>query len=326
MIMTASVARCLIFLALAILLYGFASLAFAGQPATEVETLPATLPKISEQVSSQAEYRIHAQDLLQVKILQAPEISGSMRVDADGNISMPLIGLVKASGMTSYELEQKIETQLAVDMIRDPQVTVFVQEFTSQRITIQGLVARPGIYDFPGRPTLMHAISMGGGLSDKADGTRIKVISRSAESVLLDQTMVVNLDLIQKEGRPDHLLKSGDIVVVPESVPVVVEGAVNRPGVFYVRGQATLLQVLTQSGGLSPIAEPNEIMVLRSSDDGKKSTVIYDYDKIRIGGAPDPVVLPGDQVVVNASPLLSALNSFKRGVSGLFSFGNPLAY
>ena len=90
------------------------------------------------------EYRIGALDLLEIKVLSAEEMNRSVRVDSRGNINLPLIGLVPAAGLTGYELEKSIAEKLAVDYMQNPQVSVFIKEFTSQRVTVQGVVKKAG--------------------------------------------------------------------------------------------------------------------------------------------------------------------------------------
>jgi len=271
------------------------------------------------------DYQINPLDLIEVKVLQVPDMARSVRVDARGNISLPLIGVIKAAGLTSYGLEQLITKALAVDMLRDPQVSVFIKEFTSQRVTIQGLVKKPGIYEFPGRVTLLQAISMGGGLDEKADQNNVRVISRTV-SADGQQTMVYNLEKIQEEGQINPILKSGDVVMVVEAEPIVVEGAVLKPGVFYPRGRATLMQVISQSGGLTDLANTDEIKVFALNKDDQKIMLAYDFVKIREGTIPDPEIRPGNIVVVEKSAGRSAINTIANTLRGFIGFGNPFGY
>jgi polysaccharide export outer membrane protein len=289
---------------------------------TEKPMVQADASVASAKGQSDGDYRIGPSNLLEIKVMQAPEMSRSLRVDTRGNISLPLIGVVHAAGLTSYELEQEIAARLAQDLIRNPDVSVFVRELTSQRIILQGLVRRPGVLDIQGRTTLLEAISMGGGLEDKADPSNVKVIRPKAasNSATTDKTLVFDLEAIRKSTSPDPVLDAGDTVVVEEAPPVTVEGAVLRPGIFYPRNRTTLMQLISQSGGLSEMADPSQIKIYSVDSKGEKVTTAYDLEKIRDGKQTDPVVRPGNIIVVEKSSgkaFVNGVGNFLRGLIGV---------
>lgn len=269
------------------------------------------------------EYRIGALDLLEIKVLSAEEMNRSVRVDSRGNVNMPLIGLVPAAGLTGYELEKSIAEKLAVDYMQNPQVSVFIKEFTSQRVTVQGIVKRAGIYDFQGRASLLQAISIGGGLDLKANENAVKVIRKINEQE--SETMVFDLAAIRNNKAPNPFLKGGDVVVVEELDPITVEGAVMKAGVFYLPGEPTLIQVISQAGGLHDIADPSNIKVI-STINQKKSTLEFDLEKIRSGKINDPVLQQGDVVVVEKSAVRSAVTNVTNALRGFIGFGNVRQY
>lgn len=272
-----------------------------------------------EEASSEVDYQINPQDLLEIKVLQVPDMARNVRVDAKGDVSLPLVGVVRAAGYTSYGLEQEIAKRLAVDLIRNPQVSVFIKEFTSQRVTIQGLVKKPGIYEFPGKASLLEAISMGGGLDDKADYTKVRVVRRMTGQ---EQSMLFNLDTIEKDAKLNPRLKSGDVVVVPEAQPITVEGAVIKPGIFYARGKSTLLQVISQAGGPTDLASTNDVKVFRGDIDGKKQLTMYDLNKIRQAKIADPEISPGNLVVIEQSTGLTIVRNVSNTLRGFIGLGN----
>lgn len=116
-----------------------------------------------------SDYRIGAQDLLEVSVFGVGELTQTVRVNSNGQVSLPLIGAVMAGGKTIPELEQVIATKLSEGYLQNPQVTVFVKEFTSQRVTLGGAVEKPGIYPITGKTTLLQAIAMAQGVTDMAD-------------------------------------------------------------------------------------------------------------------------------------------------------------
>ncbi len=156
-------------LALALLLAGCAS-----APAVSTVARGTPLPAPDTTSASGAyeggtDYRVGAQDLLEITVFGVATLSRTVRVNSNGQISLPLIGGVQAGGLTIPELEREIGAKLAEDYLQNPQVTVFVKEFTSQRITLEGALKKPGIYPLTGRTTLLQAVAMAEGLDPLAD-------------------------------------------------------------------------------------------------------------------------------------------------------------
>jgi polysaccharide export outer membrane protein len=116
-----------------------------------------------------SDYRIGAQDLLEISVFGVEELSKSVRVNSNGQISLPLVGAVMAGGRTIPELEDELAKKYSAGFLQDPQVSVFVKEFTSQRVTLEGAVKKPGIYPITGRTTLLQAIAVAEGLDPLAD-------------------------------------------------------------------------------------------------------------------------------------------------------------
>jgi polysaccharide export outer membrane protein len=272
-------------------------------------------------VSDENEYRIGNLDLLEIKVLGADEITRSVRVDSRGLVNLPLIGMVPAAGLTGYELETMIAKQLAKDYLQNPQVSVFIKEYKSSTVTVQGLVKKAGVYDFQGRPTLLDAISMAGGIDMKGDETSVRVVSKAANKST--PTVVYDLAAIRQNKMPNPVLKGGDVVVVEELQPITVEGAVLKAGIFYMPGQPTLMQAISQAGGLHDIADTSSINVI-SSVNQKKSMIQYDIGKIRDGKINDPLLLQGDVVVVEKSTARNAINQITGTLRGFLYFGNIL--
>ncbi len=277
------------------------------------ETLEVNTP---EQTSSgNADYLIGPLDLLEVKVLYAEDISRTVRVDSQGNISLPLIGEVAAAKLTSFELEKVIEEKLSKDLIQNPQVSVFIKEFTSLRMTVQGAVTRAGLYDFQGRATLLQAISMAGGVTEKANQQRVKVIRRLPNAG--SQTLEFDLFAVSLNKINDPVLQNGDIVVVEENLPIGVQGNVRKSGNFYPRGASmTLTQAISHTEGLTQLADPSDINVVRNTGKGTQVTMVYDLRKIQAGKMPDPDLFPGDLVVVESSGVKSIVYGITSTLRG----------
>lgn len=200
---------------LILLVSGCSSSTSSGGPgAIQQASLPAPQIGVAVASAAQAEYRIGPLDLLEISVFQVPELSKSVKVNASGVVALPLIGTVTAGGRTVAELESEITAKLAAKYMQNPEVTVFVKESTSQRVTVDGAVEKPGIVPLTGPTTLMQTVAMSGGLKRGAKPREI-VVFRSVGT----QRTAAKFDLtaIRKGQAQDPLLYGGDIVVVESS-------------------------------------------------------------------------------------------------------------
>src|SRR5207237_3491375 len=121
-------------------------------------------PSAAGDQGAERPYLIGPFDKLKIDVFGIPELSDRIvQVDASGRASFPLAGSFQASGMTPQQLEDELERRLAGRYVRDPQVTVNLEETVSQVVTIDGQVTRPGLYPVIGRLTLMRAVATAGG-------------------------------------------------------------------------------------------------------------------------------------------------------------------
>jgi polysaccharide biosynthesis/export protein len=160
------------------------------------------------------EYKIAALDVLDISVFGVTELNRTAQVSSAGAISMPLIGNVKASGKTVGQLEKEIAQKLEAGYLQSPQVSVFIKEYNSQRVTVDGAVNKPGIYPIQGQVSLLQAISLAEGITTLADPTGILLFR-----VVDNKRMAARFDLKQiRLGKTDDpALKAGDIVMVDES-------------------------------------------------------------------------------------------------------------
>ena len=162
-----------------------------------------------------SDYRIGAQDLLEISVFGVKDLDKEVRVNSNGQISLPLIGAVMAGGRTIPELEGDLARKYADGYLQSPQVTVFVKEFTSQRITLEGAVKKPGIYPITGRTTLLQAIALAEGVDDKVADLAGIVVMRQVGGKR--QAAVFDLRQVRKGNIEDPQLYGDDIIVVEQS-------------------------------------------------------------------------------------------------------------
>lgn len=162
-----------------------------------------------------SDYRIGAQDLLEISVFGVQELSKEVRVNSNGQVTLPLIGAIMAGGKSIPELESELAKKYAAGFLQNPQVSVFVKEFTSQRITLEGALAKPGIYPITGRITLLQAIALAGGVDNNTADLGGIVLMRQING--RRAAAVYDLREVRKGNIEDPLLYGDDIIVVEQS-------------------------------------------------------------------------------------------------------------
>ena len=176
---------------------------------------PVDLQTVQTVVAPSAEYRIGVGDKLDVRVFQVAELSfEALVVDTSGNINLPLIGAVRGSGRTAGEMSADIAGRLAAQYLRNPQVTVTVKEAASQKITVDGAVTRPGVYEMRGSTSLLQAVAMAEGPSRVADLTKVAVF-RSIDG--RRSVALFDLSAIRQGRASDPQVLGDDVIVVDTS-------------------------------------------------------------------------------------------------------------
>jgi polysaccharide export outer membrane protein len=197
----------------AVLIVTLAALA-VGTSATAADKAAAQ-KAMAAAIATPADYKIGAQDTLEINVFQVPDLSRTVQVDSGGKILLPLIGQVSAAGRTPGELASYLEQLLGKDYLKDPQVTVAVKDSTSQRVTIDGAVLSPGIYPLAGPTTLMQAVALAKGPDPKLANIRKVAVFHEVGG---KRTPVFHdLAAIRSGKAADPIINGGDIVVVDTS-------------------------------------------------------------------------------------------------------------
>ncbi|MBK6726638.1 MAG: polysaccharide export protein [Xanthomonadales bacterium] len=161
-----------------------------------------------------ADYRVGALDLLEVSVFQVADLNRTVRINSNGYISLPLVGAVAAGGKTVSELEAEIAKRLSEQYLQNPQVSVFVKEYSSQRITVEGAVQSPGIFPITGPTTLLQVIAMVKGFDPMADDRSIIVFRKINGQKM---AALFNIRNIRAGEAEDPRIYGDDIVVVERS-------------------------------------------------------------------------------------------------------------
>jgi len=218
-----------------------------------------------------SDYLLGAGDLLQITVFEAENLNTTVRVSSRGHVTLPLLGQIQVKGLTARETEIKIENLFRAKYIKDPHVSVFVEEHFSQRVTLVGQFKNPGTYDYVSKQRLLDVMALAGGLSDKAGGT--VQVRRKGNIPGKPNVFLVDLDRLIEEGRTELNVEinGGDVIFVPEAGNFFVDGAVRRPGSYPIRNKMVLEEALLAAGGTTPYALKDSLVLIRYvNDKGRK--------------------------------------------------------
>jgi len=302
------------------------------------------------------DYRIGAGDLLEISVYGAPDLSRTVRVPAQGSISLPLIGSVDAAGLTSQELERLIEALLRRNYMTDPQVNVFVKEVESHPVSVFGAVERPGVYQIQGPESLIEVLSMAQGLADDAgdkviimrrgettdsayanptypcvaEAANSPISSAKAEPIVSGvnaggESLQVDLKELLSSPNPVYNVEvnPGDVVKVPRAGIVYVVGEVRKPGGFLLRTNENIsvLQALALAEGTTSTSSEKGARIIRTGKNGSREEIPIHLKRILAGKEADPVLASKDILFIPNSATKAA---FYRGTEAALSITGGL--
>jgi polysaccharide biosynthesis/export protein len=188
----------------------------AGSQATDAaaQTAPSPQNLAVPIVSLGKDYRVGPNDLLEIEVLDLDKenTKRTVRVNAAGAISLPLIGATVVAGLTAQQVEEHIAARYGEKYLQNPQVSVFIKEFTTERITVDGAVVKPGIYPLTGQITLLRALALAGGFGQIADSNKVMLFRVNEKGER--QVAVFDVDQIRAGKSDDPSIKGDDLIVV----------------------------------------------------------------------------------------------------------------
>lgn len=183
------------------------------QPAAQdLPVTGAAAPAVGPAISLAKDYKVGPNDLLDIEVLELENSKRTVRVNAAGAITLPLIGAVIVAGMTAQQIEGALAVKYGEKYLQNPQISVFVKEFTTERISIDGAVAKPGIYPLTGQITLLRALAIAGGFGMIADPSQVMLFRVNEKGERQVATFDVNL--IRAGKGEDPVIKGDDLIVV----------------------------------------------------------------------------------------------------------------
>lgn len=250
-----------------------------------------------------AGYRVGSKDLLEIRVLEVPELNVERRVSDGGTIDLPLLGDFPVAGLLASEVRDRLQKLLVEKYVNRANVSVIVREFANKPVSILGAVQKPGSLPISGRFTLLEALSAVGGVTDAA-GRKIYVLRR-AENGLSDTLEIDREDLFRSSSSVWNIpIFPSDIVnVQPKSqVRIFCLGEVKSPGAVEFDGddRITLLSVVAKAGGLTDRAS-KKIRIKRRRADGRDEEIVVNYKRVVAGKDRDPVLQADDVVIVKES-------------------------
>jgi polysaccharide export outer membrane protein len=243
------------------------------------------------------EARISPGDVVAVRIFGVPEMSQELRVSNGGNILLPLVGQIRAQGLTTTELEQKIADSFRLGgFMNDPQVNVEAKELRSAMVSVAGEVGKPGVYAVYGGCRLQNIIMTAGGLTPGAG--QVVTLTRADRP---EVPISANVSSREIEIFP------GDTVVVTKAGMVYVMGNVSHPAAFVMEnhGRMTVLEVLAMAGGTSQNAKIKGARIIRKSPQGVQDIPIP-LKEILMAHTEDVELLAGDVLYIPTSEVKAA--------------------
>lgn len=242
-----------------------------------------------------ANYVVGPGDVLAVHVFYEPQLSGSFRVENDGQFSYPFLGRVSAGGRSVASIATLLKDRLSEGYLRNPQVTVDVEQFRSQNIFVMGEVRTPGKYILSGSITLLDALAQAGSPTPSAGGEVLilhpKMIGGGPTLPSQADADVTRVNLREiEDGRLSRnvTIRDGDTIFVPKAERFFVTGMVRMPGSYVLERNMTVLQAVSTAGGISE----------RGSNRGLKIVRIVDSKRKELDAKPTDIVQPGDTIVV----------------------------
>jgi len=242
------------------------------------------IPGEAQEISAVKSYVIGPEDVLEIKVWGHDDLLRSVTVSANGYFSFPLIGQIRAGGLTVRQLEQQIAKLLDKDYIVNPQVTITVTDFKSKKVFILGEIIKPGAYYLSKDDTLLEIISKAGGVTPNA-GREIIIVRPAANAAPQQQPaslnsasselVHVNLQaLLSGDVSKNIGVRNNDTIYVPKTSMFSVFGEVRKPGSYPLEKELTVLEAISIAGGPSQDADTQKLELLRKDGDVQKKIVL----------------------------------------------------
>jgi polysaccharide export outer membrane protein len=295
----------------------------ASAQQTVSNSSPPSDSKASEVKSdSGAQYRIGPGDVLVIDVAGEPDLKRKVKVLEQGTIQLPYIDHdLKVGGLTEHQVNDLLRREFT-SILKEPQVTVFIEEYRARMVSIAGAVNQPKQIPLTREIRLYDLISQAGGLTDKAGNIIQLIHTRPTDSI-----EVINLNDIFRKPDLNRILRDGDFVNVPESGVFYVSGNVNKPGAFPLRETMRISQAIAMAGGVAQDSKKKEVVLVRSDGPDQSNTTkeIVNLYEIEKDPSKDIVLKPYDVILVpestRAKQTRTLIQTFAGGLASALGWG-----
>jgi polysaccharide biosynthesis/export protein len=257
--------------------------------------LTLSAPRVAS-TQSAGDYVIGAQDVLSIAVYDQTDLGGKFAVELDGSFTFPLVGRVQAGGLTIRNFEVELKKRLADGFFKNPQVTVAIEQYRSQRVFVTGEVRSPGAYSLTGDMTLIEALAKAGSTTSNASEEVVVVRGKGVDGpIAIDaagdkEIQRFNLKDLQSGAAAVRNidLRDGDTIYVARAELVYIFGEVKNPAAYPIKTDTTVLQALSLAGGVTPNGAINRTKIIR----------VVEGDKREISVKLTAIVQPGDTIMV----------------------------
>ncbi len=290
---------------------------------SEINQQIANSAALSKADLSSSLYRLGAGDILELTVFQVEALNTKVRVNGRGEIILPLLGKLDVKDKPVSEVEDEITLRLAQDYLQDPQVSLFIEEYRSQQITVMGAVEQPNVYSVRQSRSIFEMLSLAGGLKEEAsDQIRVTTTQPDPETGQpVKQNLILSVKrlLAGAEAASYLRLAGGDSILVPRAGVVFVEGAVDKPGSYPMEGETSVLKAIALAGGVPWEGNQGRVQVVRDIA-GESFAIDVNLKKVRNQKAEDIVLRDGDIVVVSYSAPKRFLSGFFKTAGQIFGY------
>lgn len=327
--------------------------AFSDEPKTSDQERLEMLWKQRTQMPAMMDYPIGPGDLLEIDVAGVDELSNrSARVSGEGTIALPYVNIVRAAGLTEEELRAELRRRLEQYMYT-PQVNLFIREYRSRQVAVVGAVQKPGLYSLAsGTDTILDVLSLAGGMKEEAaprlnfiparhiDRSQAVAAASTAAAKFAAQNqhplimkdkdedpICINLNDHTQSSQQMYLalpVRPGDVIMVPGSGEVLVQGWVGKPGSYKITPGLTVLGAVAAAGGPLFPANTGSVKLIRLSAGGKKHVSVVNLESIHRGEETDGPVQAGDIIELSSSAAKLVPYGFYSFLSQVLHFGTSL--
>jgi polysaccharide biosynthesis/export protein len=243
---------------------------------------------LTQATAQPEDYRLGPGDLIKFVVFDHDELSVDSRISQTGNITFPLVGVIPISGLTTREAELLLARRLTDGgFVKQPEVSVIVEEYQSQKVSVVGQVAKPGQYPLDGAKTVLDLLAMAGGVLNDTAAEEANLVRASGKRIDIDLQKLFDGDPTVNYG-----VQGGDTIFIAHAPQFYIYGQVQHPGQYRLLRYTTISQAISIGGGLMPRGTQRGAVLKRVDASGKEK----EYSVKR-----DDVLQPNDVLFIKAS-------------------------